>query len=92
MAKDATAPKKDRKPARTIEERIEELRVLAEARAVKAATKAKAKVEELNTKILVAEAKLSDLYAELSEAQVLLGEDTDEAEAAVETYTGEPVN
>jgi outer membrane protein assembly factor BamD (BamD/ComL family) len=90
MAKNETPvadqPKKDRRPARTIDERIAELKAVAEARQAKDAAKATAKLTVLNDKIVKLESQLGDLYVARTAARAVLGitEDAAPAEAPAE--------
>lgn len=77
----AAAPKKERKPARTIEQRIEELRQLEAERTAKAKAKADKKMAGLDEKILKAESRLGNLVAQREAALAVLGKSTPAADA-----------
>lgn len=82
-----TAAKKDRRPARTIDERIAELQAKAEARAVKDQAKAIAAIAKLDDQIVKLESKLGDLYVKRDEARAVLGDEPEVENPMVEEPT-----
>ena len=81
MAVAKSTEKKERKPARTIEERIAELQAKAEARQSKDRTKAQTALNGINDRIIKLESQLGDLYVARDAAMsVLEGDTADEVE------------
>jgi siderophore synthetase component len=80
QATDAKAdkPKRERRPARTLEERIAELQAQAEAKAKKAAEKAQAELDAVESAFVSAEAKLLKLHKQRTELRRAAGWTEDE--------------
>lgn len=77
MAKSQTGdkPKRERRPARSIEERIAELQARAEAKHQKARAKATAELATLNERVSKLEAKLEEAKKARDAALAVLGEE-----------------
>jgi len=81
MAKTTTPEKKERRPARTIDERIAELRELEAKRQARREAKADAELTKLEDVILKLETKLGNAITKRDEYLVVLGRDPEFAPA-----------
>lgn len=72
----ADGTKKERRPARSLEERIAELQAKAEAKNQKAREKAAANLQKLQDRIVKLESQLAEVYIARDAALAVLGDDS----------------